>query len=70
MPEIPDITIYIEALQARVMGERLRRIRIIGPFLLRTVAPSDKTLRPFRHRGAEAQRIDFSAYMANESMEQ
>jgi len=48
MPEIPDITIYIEALQARVMGERLDRARIIGLFLLRTVAPSDKALRPFR----------------------
>ena len=28
MPELPDITIYIEALQARILGERLERIRV------------------------------------------
>ncbi len=39
MPELPDITIYIEALEKRVLGKRLDRIRIASPFLLRTVTP-------------------------------
>jgi formamidopyrimidine-DNA glycosylase len=40
MPELPDITIYIEALERRVLGHTLTRIRIASPFLLRTVTPS------------------------------
>lgn len=36
MPELPDITVYIEALEARVLGHRLVRAEIAGPFLLRT----------------------------------
>jgi formamidopyrimidine-DNA glycosylase len=40
MPELPDIVVYIEALEARVRGERLARVRIASPFLLRTVIPS------------------------------
>ncbi len=39
MPELPDITVYIEALDARIRGERLERVRIAGPFLLRTASP-------------------------------
>ena len=39
MPELPDITIYIEALQRRVVGERLDRVRVHSPFLLRTFDP-------------------------------
>src|ERR1043166_5939584 len=40
MPELPDITIYIEALEKRILGQRLARVRIVSPFLLRTVEPS------------------------------
>lgn len=40
MPELPDITVYIEALRERVAGRRLRRVEIRSPFLLRSVAPS------------------------------
>jgi formamidopyrimidine-DNA glycosylase len=40
MPELPDITVYIEALEKRILGQRLERVRIVSPFLLRTVAPS------------------------------
>jgi len=40
MPELPDITVYLEALEARVLGQRLERIVITGPFLLRSIAPS------------------------------
>lgn len=39
MPELPDITIYIEALQKRILGECLEHVRIASPFLLRTAAP-------------------------------
>lgn len=39
MPELPDITIYIEALESRIVGQTLQRIRIPKPFLLRSVDP-------------------------------
>ena len=40
MPELPDITVYIDALRERVADRRLRRVEIRSPFLLRSVAPS------------------------------
>ena len=40
MPELPDITVYLEALERRIGGQRLERIRLGSPFLLRTVEPS------------------------------
>ena len=39
MPELPDITVYIEALEARVVGQPLGAVQIANPFLLRTVDP-------------------------------
>jgi formamidopyrimidine-DNA glycosylase len=39
MPELPDITIYLEALAPRIVGQRLERARIVSPLLLRTVEP-------------------------------
>lgn len=39
MPELPDITVYIEALERRILGERLEQVRIASPFLLRTASP-------------------------------
>jgi formamidopyrimidine-DNA glycosylase len=39
VPELPDITVYVEALERRILGEVLRRVRIRGPFLLRTFEP-------------------------------
>ncbi|MGD9537922.1 MAG: Fpg/Nei family DNA glycosylase [Alphaproteobacteria bacterium] len=39
MPELPDITVYIEALERRIVGEPLLRTRIVHPFLLRSVEP-------------------------------
>ena len=39
MPELPDITIYIEALEKRILNHTLKRVRIASPFLLRTAAP-------------------------------
>ena len=39
MPELPDVTVYLEALERRVLGQELLDIRLGGPFLLRTVDP-------------------------------
>jgi len=39
MPELPDITVYLEALQARIAGARLERVRLASPFVLRSVDP-------------------------------
>src|SRR5258708_3930159 len=38
-PEVPDITIYLEAIESRVLEQTLIRARVASPFLLRTVAP-------------------------------
>lgn len=40
MPELPDITVYLEALDARIVGQRLERVRLNSPFLVRTFEPS------------------------------
>lgn len=39
MPELPDIAAYIQALEPRVVGETLERVRLGNPFLLRTIEP-------------------------------
>jgi formamidopyrimidine-DNA glycosylase len=39
MPELPDITAYLTALELRIVGEQLERVRIASPFLLRTADP-------------------------------
>jgi formamidopyrimidine-DNA glycosylase len=40
MPELPDISAYLSALQPRIVGQPLTHIRIASPFLLRTVHPT------------------------------
>lgn len=44
MPELPDVTVYVEALQARLIGQRLQSLRIANPFLLRTFDPTPADL--------------------------
>jgi formamidopyrimidine-DNA glycosylase len=39
MPELPDIVVYLEALEKRIFGHRLQRIQIASPFLVRTATP-------------------------------
>jgi formamidopyrimidine-DNA glycosylase len=39
MPELPDIVTYIAALESRILGQRLIRVRVAGTFLLRTAKP-------------------------------
>lgn len=39
MPELPDVTVYVEALTARLVGRVLERVRVVSPFVLRTFDP-------------------------------
>jgi formamidopyrimidine-DNA glycosylase len=39
VPELPDIVVYIEALEKRILGQRLEQVRVASPFLLRTATP-------------------------------
>ena len=39
MPELPDIAVYLESLERRVLGARLQKVRLLNPFLLRTALP-------------------------------
>jgi len=39
VPELPDLTVYLESLAARIANRRLARIRLLNPFLLRTAVP-------------------------------
>jgi formamidopyrimidine-DNA glycosylase len=39
MPELPDVTVYLEALEPRILGRTLERVLIAGPSLLRTADP-------------------------------
>ncbi len=56
MPELPDIAAYISALESRIKGQPLERIRLASPFLLRTAQPSitsveGRTVRELRRIG-------------------
>ena len=44
MPELPDITVYIEAIEKRIMAQRVEGARVNGPFVLRTFEPPLKTV--------------------------
>jgi formamidopyrimidine-DNA glycosylase len=39
VPELPDVTLYVEALERRIVGRRLKEIRLTSPFVLRTAVP-------------------------------
>ena len=56
MPELPDVTVYCEALESRVVGQRLQRVVLNSPFVLRSYDPPldatfDKTVRRVRRIG-------------------
>jgi formamidopyrimidine-DNA glycosylase len=51
MPELPDVTLYIEALAKRIHGQPLLHVRIASPFLLRTALPPIGTALGRRVRG-------------------
>lgn len=39
MPELPDVTIYVERLRARLVGQPLEGVRLVSPFLVRSAEP-------------------------------
>ena len=39
MPELPDVELYLHALGPRIVGQTLERVRVVSPFLLRSVTP-------------------------------
>jgi formamidopyrimidine-DNA glycosylase len=51
MPELPEVTVYIEALERRIVGEPLLGIRLASPFVLRTVQPRPAELEGKRVLG-------------------
>jgi formamidopyrimidine-DNA glycosylase len=55
MPELPDISAYLSALQERIVGQPLQRVRLGSPFLLRTAAPPISEAEG--HRVTELRRI-------------
>src|SRR5258708_14503558 len=57
MPELPDIAAYITALEPRIVGQPVQRIRLASPFLLRTVQPplasaEGQTVKRLRRSGS------------------
>jgi formamidopyrimidine-DNA glycosylase len=53
MPELPDITLYVERTQAKLLGQPLRRLKLLNPFLLRTALPPIGSLDGRRVTGVE-----------------
>src|SRR5437660_704633 len=56
MPELPDVVVYLECLHRRVVGQPLEKVRLVSPFLLRSVEPpltdaAGKTVRGLRRLG-------------------
>jgi formamidopyrimidine-DNA glycosylase len=51
MPELPDLVVYLEALNREVVGRRLEGIRLLSPFVLRSVDPSPDAVRGAIIRG-------------------
>ena len=56
MPELPDVVVYLEALECRLLGRRLSGVRLFSPFVLRTVEPpigalSDRRVLTLRRLG-------------------
>jgi len=56
MPELPDVCVYLEALERHVVGRKLERLRIASPFVLRSYDPpvsilDGRTIRGIRRIG-------------------
>jgi formamidopyrimidine-DNA glycosylase len=52
MPELPDVTVYVESLERRLGGQTLEKVRIATPFLLRSVDPPPSAVEGKTVRGA------------------
>ncbi len=61
MPELPDVTVYVERIAERVVGQSLERIRLKSPFVLRTAEPpiveAHEASRAGRQASGQANRI-------------
>jgi formamidopyrimidine-DNA glycosylase len=44
MPELPDVVVYLEALERRILGQPLEAVRLASPFVLRSVEPPPEDL--------------------------
>ncbi len=67
MPELPDIVLYLERLEPRIVGQPLSRVRLLSPFFLRTLSPpraARSPASPVPDCGAPVQRI---LYAENEA---
>jgi formamidopyrimidine-DNA glycosylase len=53
VPELPDVTVYVEALRARVLGQPLESYALLSPFILRTVEPTLDSVVGRTARGVE-----------------
>jgi len=56
MPELPDVTVYVELIAAKTIGRKIERVRIASPFVVRSVDPpvrdvEGKTVREIRRIG-------------------
>ena len=51
MPELPDLTVYLDFLQSHVVGETLQQVRVASPFVLRTADPPLKAVEGKRVLG-------------------
>lgn len=51
VPELPDITVYVDALAARIVGQTVDRVRVVSPFLVRTFNPPIRAIEGHRVRG-------------------
>ena len=53
MPELPDITVYVESLASKLRGATLQRVRVTNPFVLRTALATDRHCRRRQVTGIE-----------------
>jgi formamidopyrimidine-DNA glycosylase len=53
VPELPDVTVYVESLAAKVRGDTLERVRVLNPFVLRTAVPPIASCEGHRLLGVE-----------------
>jgi formamidopyrimidine-DNA glycosylase len=51
LPELPDVVVYLEALTRHVVGQRLERIQLLSPFVLRSVDPPIESIHGETIRG-------------------
>ena len=66
MPELPDLTVYVDAINKRLKDGELEKMHIASPFLLRTVEPKVKDLegRKFIRCSRIAKQLVFSSKMS------